>query len=201
MRIGIDFDNTIVSYDALFHQLALEKALIPANLAANKTAVRDHLRVTNREEQWTLMQGEVYGPRMEMAIPYAHAIESIAHLKQMGHEIYIVSHKTKHPFMGPAYDLHESARNWISRSLLHNRAPLIEEHSIFYELTKEEKVKRICSLNCEVFIDDLPEILTLTGFPPHTIKILFDPDQQHTQHRQHFQTVDSWLAVPDLVAN
>jgi hypothetical protein len=201
MRIGIDFDNTIVSYDALFHQVALEKALIPANLATNKTAVRDHLRVTNREEQWTLMQGEVYGPRMELAIPYAHAIESIAHLKQMGHEIYIVSHKTKHPFMGPAYDLHESARNWISRSLLHNRAPLIEEHSIFYELTKEEKIKRIGSLNCDAFIDDLPEILSLKGFPTHTTKILFDPERQHSQHRQHFQIVTSWLAVPALIAN
>lgn len=201
MRIGIDFDNTIVSYDALFHQVALEKALIPFDLAAKKTAVRDHLRSTNREDQWTLMQGEVYGPRMEQAIPYAHAIESIAHLKQMGHEIYIVSHKTKHPVMGPAYNLHECARKWISRSLLYNQAPLIEEHSIFYELTKEEKIKRIYSLNCEVFIDDLPEILTLTGFPDQTVKILFDPDQQHTQYRQNFQTVASWLAIPDLVAN
>jgi hypothetical protein len=201
MRIGIDFDNTIVSYDALFHQLALEKALIPANLAANKTAVRDHLRVTNREEQWTLMQGEVYGPRMELAIPYAHAIESITHLKKMGHEVFIVSHKTKHPFIGPAYDLHESARSWIGRLLVYNRAPLIDVSSIFYELTKEEKIKRICSLNCDVFIDDLPEILSLTGFPTHTTKILFDPEQQHSQHRQNFQIATSWLAVPDLIAN
>jgi hypothetical protein len=201
MRIGIDFDNTIVSYDALFHQVALEKALIPINLAANKTAVRDYLRATNREEQWTLMQGEVYGPRMELAVPYAHAIESITHLKKMGHEVYIVSHKTKHPFMGPAYDLHEAARNWITRSLVHNQTPLIDVNSIFYELTKEEKIKRIGRLNCDVFIDDLPEILSLTGFPTHTVKILFDPEQQHSRHTHHLRIATSWLAVPDLVAN
>jgi hypothetical protein len=201
MRIGIDFDNTIVSYDALFYRVALEKALIPINVAANKTAVRDHLRATNREDQWTLMQGEVYGPRMELALPYAHAIESITHLKEIGHEVYIVSHKTKYPFMGPAYDLHESARSWITRSLVHNRAPLIDLNSIFYELTKEEKIKRIFSLNCDVFIDDLPEILSLTGFPTHTKKILFDPEQQHIKHRQHFQIATSWLTVPSLVVN
>jgi hypothetical protein len=201
VRIGIDFDNTIVSYDALFHQVALEKALIPINLVANKTAVRDHLRATNREEQWTLMQGEVYGPRMELAIPYAHAIESITRLKKMGHEVYIISHKTKHPFMGPAYDLHGAARSWVTRSLVHNQAPLIDANSIFYELTKEEKIKRICSLNCDVFIDDLPEILTLTGFPTHTVKILFDPEQQYSQHAQHLRIATSWLDVPDLVAN
>ena len=28
MRIGIDFDNTIVSYDALFHKVAREQGVI-----------------------------------------------------------------------------------------------------------------------------------------------------------------------------
>ena len=36
MRIGIDFDNTIVSYDELFYQIAQEKKLIPAELPVNK---------------------------------------------------------------------------------------------------------------------------------------------------------------------
>src|SRR5262245_43078397 len=44
MLIGVDFDNTIVSYDALFHRIATERDLIPADLPVNKTAVRDHLR-------------------------------------------------------------------------------------------------------------------------------------------------------------
>ena len=44
MRLGLDFDNTIVSYDALFHKVALEGSLIPADVAPTKLNVRDYLR-------------------------------------------------------------------------------------------------------------------------------------------------------------
>jgi len=67
MRIGIDFDNTLVRYDALFHRVALEEGLIPAGLPVNKNAVRDHLRAQGIEARWTEMQGTVYGARMAEA--------------------------------------------------------------------------------------------------------------------------------------
>jgi len=44
VRIGIDFDNTIVSYDTLFHRVALERGLIPISVPANKISVREYLR-------------------------------------------------------------------------------------------------------------------------------------------------------------
>ena len=44
MLVGVDFDNTIVSYDALFWNVALEKKLIPESVPPVKNAVRDHLR-------------------------------------------------------------------------------------------------------------------------------------------------------------
>ena len=201
MRIGIDFDNTIVCYDALFHQLAYEKDLIPHELAINKTIVRDFLRLNKSEDHWTTMQGEVYGLRMDEAKPYPYAIESIALLKHAGHEIYIVSHKTKHPFMGPAYDLHFAADRWISANLNSQGVRLIEKECVFYELSKEEKIHRIKHLNCDVFIDDLPEILTLNGYPEHTKKILFDPENQHNWHNQSFQIANSWLNIYELLSN
>ena len=34
MRIGIDFDNTIVSYDTLFHKVAVEQGAVPGRLHA-----------------------------------------------------------------------------------------------------------------------------------------------------------------------
>ena len=49
-RIGIDFDNTIVCYDDVFHEVAREQGLIPNDLPANKGAVRDHLRAIGRED-------------------------------------------------------------------------------------------------------------------------------------------------------
>ena len=65
MRIGIDFDNTIVSYDALFHKVAREQGVVPPNTPANKLAVRDYLRQIGKEDLWTEMQGYVYGERMD----------------------------------------------------------------------------------------------------------------------------------------
>ena len=41
MRIGLDFDNTIVTYDSLFHKVATEQGLVPASLPVSKLAVRD----------------------------------------------------------------------------------------------------------------------------------------------------------------
>ena len=67
--LGLDFDNTLVRYDKLFHQLALEKNLIEQIVPANKTAIRDYLREQGKEEQFTLLQGEVYGPRILEAEP------------------------------------------------------------------------------------------------------------------------------------
>ena len=38
--LGLDFDNTLVRYDKLFHQLAVEKGLIDQDLQKNKESVK-----------------------------------------------------------------------------------------------------------------------------------------------------------------
>ena len=43
-KIGIDFDNTIVFYDDLFHKIATEEKLIPSNFPTSKVLIRDYLR-------------------------------------------------------------------------------------------------------------------------------------------------------------
>ncbi|HEY1414093.1 MAG TPA: hypothetical protein VGF36_18245, partial [Rhodopila sp.] len=70
MRIGIDFDNTIACYDGVFHQAALERGLIPPDLAHDKNSVRDHLNGSGRKNDFTELQGYVYGTRMELVSPY-----------------------------------------------------------------------------------------------------------------------------------
>ena len=199
MRIGIDFDNTIVSYDELFHQVAREKNLIPADLPVNKVAVRNHLRSINQEDKWTLMQGEVYGLRMSEARAYDGMKGTIAAFKLTGHQVFIISHKTRHPFMGPAYDLHQSARNWVDLHLVIDGTRLFEREAIFYELTKEEKIARALALDCDLFIDDLPEILAMDGFPVNMRKILFDPEGQHEAYSDSFERVSAWQAIGHLV--
>ena len=175
MRIGVDFDNTLVSYDALFHRVALDQQAITAEVPRTKVAVRDYLRRIGREPVWTEMQGTVYGARMDEALAYPGAIEFLRWASAQGIQLYIVSHKTRHPFIGPKHDLHEAARRWVTRHL----GDSVEPTNVFFELTKEEKLARIAATGCQYYIDDLPEILLAPAFPSHVGRILFDPDAHH----------------------
>jgi hypothetical protein len=176
--IGLDFDNTIVSYDALFHQVALERSLIPASLPKSKVVVRDYLRSVDKEDAWTEMQGYVYGARMADAAAYPGATEFMRLARQHGIPLAIVSHKTRYPFLGPRYDLHEAARSWVENKLA--AQDLIEVDQVFFELTKDDKIRRVAEIRCDYFIDDLPEILLAPAFPRATAGILFDPESSHT---------------------
>ena len=179
MRIGLDFDNTIVSYDSLLHKVALEQNAVPQSTARTKLAVRDHLRVIGKEDVWTAMQGYVYGARMAEAEAYPGVHDFFKWASERNIDISIVSHKTRHPFMGPAYDLHQAARGWIEAHLVDARGSLLPADQVFFELTKEEKLARIGALQCDWFIDDLPEILQASDFPERVSRLLFDPDAHH----------------------
>ena len=52
MVLGLDFDNTIIKYDELFHKVAFEKNLIPADLPKEKNTVRNYLREKNIENDY-----------------------------------------------------------------------------------------------------------------------------------------------------
>ncbi len=179
MLIGLDFDNTIVSYDALFYKVAIEREMVPATTAVNKVAVRNYLRGIDKEDEWTEMQGYVYGKRMNEALPYPGAIEFMSLAKQLGHHLLIISHKTKYPFLGEKYDLHLSAKEWIKNHLWVDGKPLFSDLDYFFEVTKEDKINRITDCECDIFIDDLPEILLNESFPMNTDRILFDPERHH----------------------
>jgi len=192
MKIGIDFDNTLVCYDTLFFQVALEKGLVPADLEPHKIKVRDYQRSVGREDDWTEMQGYVYGPRLAEAEPYPGAAAFFQVARAAGHELIVVSHKTTHPYLGPAYDLHAAARSWLKTH------PAFTETRLFLEVTKQDKVIRIGAEGCAVFIDDLPEIFSEPDFPKGVMRVLFDPMNLHaagfTDHR-----AESWTAVSDLL--
>lgn len=179
MIIGLDFDNTIVSYDGLFHKVGLEKGLISTNFPINKVAIRDHLRKIGREDTWTEIQGYVYGARLDEAIPYPGVIKFFRFAIDAGHVIKIISHKTLFPFAGPKYDLHKAARSWIGHHLIDGDVQLIRQEDAFFEKTKNEKIKRISDSSCDVFLDDLPEILLSANFPSGVKKVLFDPERNH----------------------
>ena len=199
MRIGIDFDNTIACYDGVFHAAALERGLIPPDLARDKNSVRDYLNGAGRKDDFTELQGHVYGARMDLVSPYPGFAEFIAAANQTGHQLFVVSHKTRHPIRGPKHDMHAAARGFLTdRSLTGSGLAQIDPANVFFELTKEQKVARARALACEVFIDDLPEILKLAGFPDGMRKILFDPENRFADtktERPTFERHTSWTSI------
>jgi hypothetical protein len=176
LRIGIDFDNTIVCYDAAFHAAAVERELLDEVVAPTKGAVRDYLRRTGREDAWTELQGYIYGPRITLAALFPGLVEFLAAARERGIETHIVSHKTRHPYLGPRYDLHAAAREFLCEKGICDG--LIPSERVHFELTLPEKLSRIAALGCSHFIDDLPELLTEENFPPNVEKLLFDPNGQ-----------------------
>jgi hypothetical protein len=199
MRIGIDFDNTIACYDGVFHAAALERGLIPADLSGDKNSVRDHLNGSGRKDDFTELQGYVYGARMDLVLPYPAFAEFVAAARKADHALFIVSHKTRHPILGPKHDMHAAARGFLTdRGLVGHGSAQIAPNRVFFELTKEKKVARAHALACEVFIDDLPEILGMSGFPAGTRKILFDPENQFDSaapDRPTFERHVSWASI------
>jgi hypothetical protein len=204
MRIGIDFDNTIACYDGVFHAAALERGLIPPDLGRDKNSVRDHLNGSGRKDDFTELQGYVYGARMDLVSPFPGFAEFIGVAQGLGHELFIVSHKTRHPILGPKHDMHAAARAFLTdRGLIGAGTSRIDPAKVFFELTKEAKVARAAGLGCDLFIDDLPEILAMPGFPEGMQKILFDPDNQFAGRTEGAGQLDrrsSWAAISADVA-
>jgi hypothetical protein len=195
VRIGIDFDNTIVNYDRVFYRVALERGYIPKELAATKLVVREHLRRLNREDLWTEMQGDVYGSRMSDADLYPGAIEFLTWARDCDIESVIISHKTQYPFLGPRCDLHEAARNWIRDRLRTSTGTLLAEDRVYFEITKEAKLARVRQKQCNVFIDDLPEVLLAPAFPSNVNRILFDPVGYHKNNVDGLLVMAHWKDI------
>jgi phosphoglycolate phosphatase-like HAD superfamily hydrolase len=199
MLIGLDFDNTIVCYDRLFHRLAAERGLLLEPVAENKTAVRDYLRRIGREPDWTEMQGVGYGPRISDAEPFPGVKEFLARCLAAGHSVQIVSHKTKHPFLGPKYDLHEAAHAFLTAHGFYETAVTgLSPALVNLALTKQAKIDRIAELGCDVFVDDLPEFLAEPSFPTKPRKILFDPAGICPDDAS-YSRVSSWAGVTAAV--
>ena len=195
MIVGIDFDNTIIKYDNLFYKLCLEKKLIPKYLANQKNIIRDFLRDKNKENEWTIIQGEVYGERIEEASAYPGMIDAITKLKSMDIPVKIISHKTKYPYKGPKRNLHEAALKWMTKNNFFDGKLNFEEKDIFFESTKEQKVERISSLGCTHYIDDLPEILEM--IPSSIIRINFSPSQKISNH--NFKLMTKWSQLLQII--
>ena len=172
MRIGLDLDNTLVAYDGLFVRVARDLKLPVAN-ATGKSEVRAALRArAGGELLWRRLQAQVYGPRMREAPAYAGALEFVTTCLAEGHELFVVSHKTRLAAADDSVDLHQAALGWLNAR---GFGELERSGRVFFEATRRAKLERIEQLRLDCFVDDLAEVLDDPSFPVGTNRYWFSP--------------------------
>ena len=198
-HIGIDFDNTIVLYDDLFYKYALKKKYISPETERTKIAVREYLISNNKESLYTKMQGIIYGNYILEAPVQVYLKSALINLRKLGHQISIVSHKTKYPIEGDKINLHEAAFKWLEENNFINKDILGNDYkNIFFEESLSDKINRIHQLKCDFYIDDLPKILYLIN--DNVIKILFNSNTNMKISRENkFINLDRWDKLVSII--
>src|ERR1700722_4260066 len=161
-RIGIDFDNTIISYQQAFLDAAAPGRLLPEGFIGTKQAVRDWIRLLpDGEREWMRLQGFVYGKGIGNAAPFDGVAEFLRRCHKQGDMVFIVSHKTEFGhFDSSGVNLRQAARDWMkTRGFFHHDEYGLSLENVYFEGTRAAKLDRIAALGCTHFIDDLEEVL------------------------------------------
>ncbi len=197
MIVGIDFDNTIASYDELMHRIGVARGLIPADLPRNKKMIRDAIRaLPDGESKWRALQTYSYGPGMRDAHAMEGVKQFIASCKARDIPVRIVSHKTEFANYGdPTVNLRKAAIDWMEREGLLGSGPhaVAREH-VFFEDSRERKIGRIRALGVTHFVDDLEETFLDATFPAAVRRILFAP-RQPSGRAELWTTVATWSEI------
>ena len=171
-NIGIDLDNTILNYEDVYRKLSIK--LLNDNSITDKDSFKKKIISQYGEDKWTMLQGIVYGSYLNYAKFSKGFFEFIKLINNFS-VIYVVSHKTKKPFVGKNINLRNKAIARLKKSKKFSQ--FIKIKNIHFCNTIEEKIKTIKKLNCDFFIDDLIFVFTHHLFPKNTRCILFSKFQ------------------------
>ena len=201
MLLGLDFDNTLASYNDVFLYLALKKGYIGDDWSGNKLQLRDYLRLQpNGEFKWQKLQGKVYGKWMHKAQLFSGVRDFLIQCKEENIAVCIVSHKTRYGIHDEEKILlRDEALKWMDKQGFFSELGLSKD-KVFFESTKEKKIRKIQNLNCTHYIDDLIEILIHPQFPK-TVKKVFFSELQSDNNFNNVHTFHNWsnLSVKSLI--
>jgi hypothetical protein len=193
--IGIDFDNTIASYDELMHRLAVHSGWVPEDMSKSKKLIRDALRaLPDGELKWRQLQTQCYGPGMRAARPMDGVKDFVAACNARRLPVWIVSHKTEFANFGdPTVSLRAAALEWMQREEFFSSMPFaIPRERVIFEDTREDKIGRIRALGITHFIDDLEETFLEESFPQQVAQVLYSPQATHNGRWRAFS---SWNEI------
>jgi len=176
LHIGLDLDNTLIDYDSAFVEVGREIGLLPPDrMLRTKEEVKAFLRGGGSDEDWMRLQGQVYGRYIDRARLCDGAAEFLTSLCGRGATISIVSHKTKYGhFDLDRVDLWRAALGWLeNHEFFTPNGFALARESVHFTETREDKISKIREIDCDVFVDDLPEVLRHEQFPADVRGIWF----------------------------
>jgi hypothetical protein len=200
LRIGLDFDNTIIRYDDVFVAAAIERGLVPHGFSGGKQAVRDAIRLLpDGELDWQRLQGHVYGKAIGGAVAFNGLDNFLRRARAAGATVLVISHKTEFGHFDPdRVNLRTAALTWMeAQGFFAPDGFALGRTDIHFATTRTEKLARIRALRCDVFVDDLEEVLTDPEFPEGVTRILLS---EHSEQDGHpYRVCRSWHAIEQAV--
>jgi hypothetical protein len=173
MRIGIDFDNTIVNYNKIFVEAAKNKKFITSSWFGNKEQLKKEL--STKKNKWQIIQGLVYGPLMMNATCFPGLKKFLIKASFSNYKLYIISHKTIYGhFDETKTNLRLQALSWLQKNNFFDLNEIsLKKENVFFCNDREAKINKINELSLDFMIDDLSEIFD-NVIPKKTKKILFN---------------------------
>ena len=182
LRVGLDFDNTLIDYDQVFGkifvaEMARRGFAAPPSPGGKQAVKRAAIDIAG-EEFWMAIQGQAYGRGIDDARLIDGVGAFFAAANRQAAELFIVSHKTEFGhFDDSRTNLREAARNWMDRHGFFTATGFaLRPSQVFFEATVNAKIARICSLDLDYFVDDLEKVLSDPNFPKRTQRIWFHAD-------------------------
>jgi hypothetical protein len=175
-HIGLDLDNTVITYDEAFAKVGTEIGLLAAGHGLRtKEEVKSSLITLARGEQdWMRLQGQVYGRHIGSATLNPGVAAFIRDMRRRGARISIISHKTRFGHFDDEISLWDAARGWLEGQGFFSADGLgLDPADLHFLETREAKVAMIGAAGCAAFVDDLPEVLHHPAFPQRTVGLWF----------------------------
>jgi len=203
MKIGIDFDNTIIDYDGVFTDLVNELGWLDLKIKHNKQQIRDLLRKTaDGESRWVKLQSLAYGKHIHQAEIFDGVFEFLKSCLEYQIPVFVISHKTQFvEQLEEKIDAREEAMAWLRNNGFfdQNRTGL-NEGKVFFLPSRAKKIECIRELQLTHFIDDLKEVLEDPSFPKNVSKVLFSRNDTPSVTNGMI-VLNSWQAIKNVLMN
>ena len=159
MRIGLDFDGTIVDHTETKIRLAKKFGIVLSNAQTVSESIKNHVP----EGIYRKIQKEIYGEETMNSRPMEGVEKIIPMISRLSSGLYIVSRRGR----GVEGEI-DVARCWIKKFL----SPFFASSQIYF--VKEDKEKDIVckELGVSLFLDD--KIAVLDNLASVTHKVFFD---------------------------